>query len=101
MGMWSWTVEGLVAVAGVTCADQLHGVLGLRGSSALVGAALVVVLVARLRSDRLRLPLRWLVVVLLGVGAALLADDLTEVAAVPLAMSTSAFALALAVTFVT
>lgn len=101
VGAWSWTVEGLAAVAGVTCADQLDNALGLGDGTALAGAAVVSALVAHRSADRCRGRLHGLTVVALGAAGALLTDDLTQGAGLPLVAVAPALVVALVVAFAT
>lgn len=98
---WFWVIKVLATTVGETFADYLNGTLGLGlgGTSALMSAVLVVVLVAQLRADRYRAPIYWLTVVLVSVVGTLLTDNLTDAVGVPLTVSTTVFALALAATF--
>ncbi|PWJ52519.1 Uncharacterized membrane-anchored protein [Quadrisphaera granulorum] len=98
---WFWVIKVLATTVGETFADYLDGTLGLGlgGTSVLMTAVLVVVLVAQLRADRYRAPLYWLTVVLVSVVGTLLTDCLTDAAGVPLVVSTTVFAVALAATF--
>ena len=96
-----WIIKILATTVGETFADFLSGLgLGLGGTTAVMTAVFVVVLVVQFRTRRYVPAIYWLTVVLISVVGTLLTDNLTDVLGVPLALSTVVFALALGITFV-
>ena len=96
-----WIIKILATTVGETFADFLSGLgLGLGGTTVVMTAVFVVVLVVQFRTRRYVPAIYWLTVVLISVVGTLLTDNLTDVLGVPLALSTVVFALALGITFV-
>jgi uncharacterized membrane-anchored protein len=96
-----WIIKVLATTVGETAADYLNDTLGfgLTNTTYVMGALLIVALVAQFRLRRYVPPVYWLAVVLISVVGTLITDNLTDGYGVPLATSTIAFAIALALTF--
>ena len=95
-----WIIKILATTVGETFADFLSGLgLGLGGTTVVMTAVFVVVLVVQFRTRRYVPAIYWLTVVLISVVGTLLTDNLTDVLGVPLMASTIVFAIALAITF--
>ena len=99
--IYFWVIKVLATTVGETFADWLTETLGLTLTTAtlVVGAVLVVTLVAQFRATRYVAPIYWLAVVLISVVGTLITDNLVDVVGVPLWVTTVVFAVALAVTF--
>jgi uncharacterized membrane-anchored protein len=96
-----WVIKILSTTVGETAADFLAGTLGLGlgGTTVVMTALFVVVLVIQFRTPRYVPGVYWLTVVLVSVVGTLVTDTLTDTLGVPLWASTPAFTLALAATF--
>lgn len=96
-----WIVKLLAVTVGETAADFISGSLGLglTGTSAIMGAALVVALVLHMRSRRYVPWLYWVTVVLLSIVGTLITDNLSDNLGVPLHATTVVFAVALLAVF--
>lgn len=96
-----WVIKVLATTVGETFADYLTGTLGMTLSAAtlVVGALLVVTLVAQFRAPRYVAPVYWLAVVLISVVGTLITDNLVDTYGVPLWVTTAVFAVALGITF--
>ncbi len=96
-----WAIKIMATTVGETAADYLnvHLHLGLGGTSVLMAALLAVVLTLQVRARRYQPALYWLTVVLVSVVGTLITDNLTDHLGVPLTVSTTVFALALAGVF--
>jgi uncharacterized membrane-anchored protein len=96
-----WIIKVLCTTVGETLADYLNETLGfgLTNTTVLFGVALAVALVWQFRLNRYVPGVYWLVVVLISVVGTLLTDQLTDGAGVPLWISTTVFAVLLAVVF--
>ena len=95
-----WIIKILATTVGETFADFLSGLgLGLGGTTVVMTAIFVVVLVVQFRTRRYVPAIYWLTVVLISVVGTLLTDNLTDVLGVPLMASTIVFAVALGLTF--
>ena len=95
-----WIIKILATTVGETFADFLSGLgLGLGGTTVVMTALFVVVLVVQFRTRRYVPAIYWLTVVLISVVGTLLTDNLTDVLGVPLAVSAVVFAVALGLTF--
>lgn len=96
-----WVVKVLATTVGETAADFLADTvgLGLAGTSVVMTLVLAGVLAAQLRARRYVPALYWLTVVLVSVVGTLLTDNLTDGLGVPLPVSTTVFAVLLAVVF--
>ncbi|AIA00788.1 hypothetical protein DC74_260 [Streptomyces noursei] len=99
--LYFWIIKVLCTTVGETAADLLNAQagLGLTGVSALMSVLLAVVLVVQFRSRSYRAGVYWLAVALISVVGTLVSDNLTDNLGVPLAASTSVFALVLAIVF--
>ncbi|MEV7427451.1 hypothetical protein [Streptomyces sp. NPDC091212] len=96
-----WVIKVLCTTVGETVADFLNGRLGmgLTGTSLVMGALLVLALIAQFRTTTYRPGVYWLVVVLVSVVGTLITDNLTDNLGVPLEATTAVFAVALAAAF--
>jgi len=96
-----WIIKVLCTTIGETAADYLNTTLnlGLNGTSVVMGALLIVVLVFQFRSKKYIPAIYWLAVVLLSVVGTLITDNLTDNLGVSLETTTIIFTLALAVVF--
>ncbi|MFL6060824.1 MAG: hypothetical protein ACJ72E_06315 [Marmoricola sp.] len=99
--VYFWIIKILCTTVGESFADYINETLGfgLTNTTLAFSAALVVALVAQFRLDRYVPAIYWLVVVLVSVVGTLLTDNLTDGHNVPLALSTSVFAVLLAAVF--
>ena len=100
--VYFWIIKVLATTIGETAADFLADNLGLglTGTTWIMSALLVVVLVFQFRASRYIPPIYWLVVVVLSVVGTLITDNLTDKYNVALELTTTLFAIALAATFV-
>jgi uncharacterized membrane-anchored protein len=96
-----WVIKVLGTTVGETAADYLNETrgLGLNKTSVVVGVALIVALVAQMRSRRYVPGLYWLCVVLISIAGTLMTDNLVDGHGVSQYTTTSMFAIALAATF--
>jgi uncharacterized membrane-anchored protein len=96
-----WIIKIMATTVGETAADFLndHVGLGLSGTTLLMSVLLVGALVVQFRSHRYEPRFYWATVVLISVVGTLASDNLVDNFGVPLAVTTAAFAVALAVTF--
>jgi uncharacterized membrane-anchored protein len=96
-----WIIKIFCTTVGETFADYVNETLGfgLTNTTLLFSAALVVSLVAQFRLNRYVPAVYWLSVVLISVVGTLLTDNLTDAHQVPLALSTTVFAVLLCVVF--
>lgn len=99
--IYFWIIKVLATTVGETAADFLSDTLGfgLRGTSIIMGAVLVVALVAQVRTRRYVPWIYWLTVVLVSIVGTLITDNLSDNLGVTLFVSTPVFAVALAVSF--
>src|SRR4051812_2284822 len=99
--LYFWIIKILCTTVGETFADFLNDKLGfgLTGTSVVMGALLIVVLVFQFRKDRYVPSIYWLAVVLISVVGTLITDNLTDNLGVSLVLSTAVFSVLLAVTF--
>ncbi|MFK0025966.1 hypothetical protein [Streptomyces sp. NPDC090798] len=99
--VYFWIIKVLCTTVGETAADLLNEKtgLGLTGVSVLMSALLAVVLVVQFRSSAYRPGVYWSAVALISVVGTLISDNLTDNVGVPLATSTTVFAIVLAVVF--
>jgi len=99
--LYFWVIKILATTVGETGADFLsvNLNLGLNGTSLVMGALLIVALVAQLRARRYVQGIYWLTVVLLSVVGTLITDNLTDNLGVSLMLSTAVFSAALAAVF--
>ncbi|MEW2492956.1 hypothetical protein AB0942_05270 [Streptomyces nodosus] len=100
--VYFWIIKVLCTTVGETAADLLNekAGLGLTGVSVLMSALLAVTLVVQFRTSAYRPGVYWLAVALISVVGTLISDNLTDNLGVPLELSTTVFAVALAVVFV-
>jgi uncharacterized membrane-anchored protein len=98
---WFWVIKILCTTVGESFADWINMTLGvgLTATALIFTGVLVVVLAWQLRLKRYVPLAYWLAVVVLSVTGTLYTDILTDDLGVPLALSTSVFAVALAVVF--
>ena len=91
----------MATTVGETAADYLNETLGfgLANTSLVMGGLLVLALAAQFALRRYIAPVYWLAVVFVSVVGTLVTDNLTDGLAVPLALTTGAFALLLAGAF--
>ncbi len=99
--LYFWIIKVLCTTVGETAADYLNMTLnfGLTGTSLVMGALLVVVLVFQFKVKNYVPGLYWLAVVLLSVVGTLITDNLTDNFKVPLETTTMVFSAALVLTF--
>lgn len=99
--IYFWIIKILATTVGETAADFLNVDLGfgLTGTSWVMGALLVAVLVYQLVRRRYIPWLYWLTVVLISIVGTLITDNLTDNVGVPLWISTVGFSIVLAITF--
>jgi len=99
--VWFWVIKILCTTVGESFADWIDMTLGvgLNVTALIFTAVLAAVLGCQLRLDRYVPFVYWLTVIVLSVTGTLYTDILTDSWGVPLAVSTSAFAAALAVVF--
>jgi uncharacterized membrane-anchored protein len=99
--IWFWIIKVLCTTVGESFADWINETLGvgLLKTSLLFTVVLAVVLVVQLRLPRYVPIAYWLTVVVLSVTGTLYTDILTDQLNVPLVLSTTVFAVALAVVF--
>lgn len=99
--LYFWIIKVLCTTVGETAADYLNTTLGLglSGTSYVMTAVLVVVLVFQFASRRYKPGIYWLAVVLISVVGTLISDNLVDGYGVPLQTTTIVFAIALAITF--
>jgi uncharacterized membrane-anchored protein len=96
-----WTIKILCTTVGESAADWINTTLGLglTGTSLIMGAILVAVLVVQFRAPRYIPGVYWLTVVLISVVGTLITDNLTDNLGVSLLVTTPVFAVLLAATF--
>jgi uncharacterized membrane-anchored protein len=99
--IWFWIIKVLCTTVGESLADWINETLGfgLVKTSVLFTVVLAGVLVWQLRLRKYVPFVYWLTVVVVSVTGTLYTDILTDKIKVPLALSTTAFAIALAVVF--
>lgn len=99
--VWFWVIKILCTTVGESFADWINMTLGvgLINTSLIFTVVLVGVLAWQLTLSRYVPFVYWLTVVVVSVTGTLYTDILTDVQGVPLALSTSVFALVLAVVF--
>ncbi len=96
-----WIIKVLATTVGETAADNLNSnlKLGLTGTTYVMTAILVVVLIHQFRLRRYVPGVYWLAVVLISIVGTLITDNLVDNFGVPLQTTTIAFSIALAITF--
>jgi uncharacterized membrane-anchored protein len=99
--IYFWIIKVLCTTVGESFADYINETLGfgLTNTTLVFSAALAVVLVVQFRLRRYLPAIYWLAVVLISVVGTLLTDQLTDGQGVPLWISTTVFAVLLAVVF--
>src|SRR5947209_3087101 len=99
--VYFWIIKVLCTTVGESFADYVNETLGfgLTRTTLAFSAALAVALVAQFRLRRYVPAVYWLTVVLISVVGTLLTDELTDGRHVPLWISTTVFAVALAAVF--
>ena len=99
--MYFWIIKILCTTVGESFADYINETLGfgLANTTLVFSVALVMALVAQFRLTRYVPGIYWLCVVFISVVGTLLTDNLTDGHNVPLWISTTIFALLLAVVF--
>jgi uncharacterized membrane-anchored protein len=99
--VYFWIIKILCTTVGESLADYINETLGfgLTNTTLLFSALLVAALVAQFRLRRYVPGVYWLAVVLISVVGTLLTDNLTDGQGVPLWISTTVFAVLLAVVF--
>jgi uncharacterized membrane-anchored protein len=96
-----WIIKMMSTTVGETAADFLNADLhlGLIGTSAVMGALLVIALFFQVRARRYVPSLYWISVVLISVFGTLITDNLSDNLGVSLAASSGLFGVALIATF--
>lgn len=99
--IYFWIIKVLCTTVGESFADYINATLGfgLTNTTLVFSAALIVTMIAQFRLRRYHPAVYWLAVVLISVVGTLLTDNLTDGQGVPLWISTTAFAVLLAVVF--
>jgi uncharacterized membrane-anchored protein len=99
--VYFWVIKILCTTVGESFADYINETLGfgLTNTTLVFTTAMVVALVVQFRLNRYVPSVYWLVVVLISVVGTLLTDNLTDSQGVPLWLSSSGFAVLLAVVF--
>lgn len=99
--VYFWVIKILCTTVGESFADYINETLGfgLTNTTLAFSAALVVALIVQFRLTRYEPAVYWLNVVLISVVGTLLTDNLTDGQGVRLWISTTVFAVALAVVF--
>ena len=99
--LYFWIIKIMATTVGETAADYLNVNLGfgLTGTSYVMGALLVAVLIYQLAKKRYVPWLYWLTVILISIVGTLITDNLTDNMGVPLWISTAGFSIVLAITF--
>ena len=99
--IYFWIIKVLCTTVGETAADFLNDNLnlGLTNTTYIMASLLVAVLVFQFRTRRYVPGIYWLAVVLISVVGTLITDNMVDNFGVSLVVSTSIFAVALAVTF--
>jgi uncharacterized membrane-anchored protein len=99
--LYFWIIKIMATTVGETAADFLNTKLnlGLTNTSILMAALLIAALVGQFRKDRYVPWIYWVAVVLISVVGTLITDNITDHWGVPLQLTTTIFAIALAITF--
>ena len=99
--LFFWIIKILCTTVGETAADYLNETLhlGLTGTSVVMGAVLIVALIAQFKAKRYVPATYWLAVVLLSIVGTLITDNLTDNLGVSLETTTVAFTIGLILTF--
>lgn len=96
-----WVIKVLSTTVGETAADFLNGQLGLglTATTLVMAVLLATALVVQFRAKRYIPAVYWVAVVLISIVGTLITDNLTDGIGVPLWISTTVFAVILAVVF--
>ena len=99
--LYFWVIKIMATTVGETAADFLNVKLnlGLTNTSLTIGSLLVAALVVQFRKDRYVPWIYWVSVVLISVVGTLITDNITDHFGVPLQVTATIFAIALAATF--
>ena len=99
--VYFWIIKILCTTVGESFADYINETLGfgLTNTTIVFSAALIAVLVVQFRLRKYVPSVYWLAVVLISVVGTLLTDNLTDGHGVPLWVSTTVFAVLLAIVF--
>jgi uncharacterized membrane-anchored protein len=99
--VWFWVIKILCTTVGESFADWINFGLrtGLQATAIIFAIVLGLVLAVQLRLNRYVPIVYWLTVVVLSVAGTLYTDILTDSLAVPLALSTTVFAVLLPIVF--
>ena len=99
--IYFWIIKILCTTVGETISDFLNVKLGLglSGTSVFMGAFLLITLFFQFKAKKYIPVLYWLTVVLISIFGTLFTDNLTDKLGIPLEVSTTVFAIALALTF--
>lgn len=97
-----WIIKILATTVGETVADYLATTLnlGLTGTSIVMGAILIMVLIIQIRLTKYIPSIYWIAVVLLSVVGTLISDNLVDNLGVSLTTTSIIFAIALSVVFI-
>ena len=97
-----WIIKILATTVGETVADYLATTLnlGLTGTSLVMGAILIMVLIIQIRLSKYIPSIYWIAVVLLSVVGTLISDNLVDNLGVSLTTTSIIFAVALSVVFI-
>lgn len=100
--LYFWIIKVLCTTIGETAADYLNETLnfGLTGTSLVMAALLIIILVFQFRFKKYIPSVYWLAVVFISVVGTLITDNLTDKLGVPLETTTVIFAAALGLTFI-
>lgn len=100
--LYFWIIKILATTVGETAADYLNVDLGfgLAGTSWVMGVLLVAILIYQVALKRYVPWAYWLTVILISIVGTLITDNLSDNLGVPLWISTVAFSVLLAITFV-
>ena len=99
--LYFWLIKVLCTTVGETAADYLNTALnfGLTGTSIVMGALLLVVLIFQFGAKKYIPSIYWLAVVLISAVGTLITDNLTDNLGVSLELATIVFSVLLATTF--
>jgi uncharacterized membrane-anchored protein len=100
--LYFWIIKILCTTIGETAADYLNETLhfGLTGTSLVMGALLVIVMVFQFRARKYIPSAYWMTVVLISVVGTLITDNLTDNLGISLTTTTAVFSVLLLATFV-
>lgn len=99
--LYFWIIKILCTTVGETAADYLNETLnfGLTGTSVVMGALLIGILLFQFRSKKYIPSVYWLAVVLISIVGTLITDNLTDNLGISLVTTTAVFSVALIATF--